>query len=190
MPAVGASVFPGAGMHGILFHELRGYAQFRLGAQGWESLLTQAGLPPRIYLAFQQYPDAEVKSLVEAAARLTGQPLRETLEDFGEYTAPSLLKKYRVLVEPHWTVLDVLEHSERILAGVRRGEAGQVPRLDIQRRQDVVEVSYSSPRKLCGMGIGFVRGLAKQLGQRVVVHERQCMLQSAPRCEVQVRLLS
>ncbi|MBU8895778.1 heme NO-binding domain-containing protein [Corallococcus sp. M34] len=176
-------------MHGILFHELRGYAQSRLGTQGWESLLERAGLPQRIYLAFQQYPDEEVTALVAATAQLLGQAPRLVLEDFGEFIAPSLLRKYRVLLEPNWSVLDIVERAEHILRSVRQDAKPPPSNLRIRREEDVVLVSYGSPRRLCGVGIGFIRGLAREMGQRVVVHEHQCMHQRAPRCELQVLLM-
>ncbi len=178
-------------MHGVVFHELRSLAQARLGPQGWESLLDQSGLPRRIYLAFKDYPDSEVTTLVDTVARMTGQPKFRVLEELGERLGPSLLRTYGVLVQPNWTVLDMVEHMERLHDQVRRDTGLRPPGVVCQRvRRDVVQVSYSSPRKLCGLGIGTIRGLARHLGQTVVVDERRCMHQGAPTCELEVRQLS
>jgi predicted hydrocarbon binding protein len=178
-------------MQGVVFHELKGLAQAHLGPLGWESLLGQAGLPRRIYLAFMDYPDTEVVALVEAAARMTGRPRQRVLEELGERLGPSLLRTYGVLVQPGWNVLDMVEHMERIHAQVRRDTRHRPPGVVCQRvRRDVVQVSYSSPRKLCGLGIGTIRGLARHLGQRVVVEEHRCMHQGAPTCELEVRQLA
>ncbi|MCP3136486.1 heme NO-binding domain-containing protein [Pyxidicoccus xibeiensis] len=177
-------------MQGVIFHELRGYAESRLGAQGWESLQLAAGLPRRIYLAFKDYPDAEVAALVDAASKLTGQPRLQVLEELGERLGPSLLRTYGVLVEPGWTVLDMVEHMERLHAQVRRDGQTRPPSLVCRRmRRDVVQVSYSSPRKLCRLGIGTIRGLARHLGQTVEVRERRCMHAGALTCELEVSLL-
>jgi hypothetical protein len=35
-------------MHGVIFSELRRYAEDRLGPQSWQQLLSDAGLGPRI----------------------------------------------------------------------------------------------------------------------------------------------
>jgi predicted hydrocarbon binding protein len=178
-------------MQGVIFHELRGYAEHRLGPRGWDSLLEQAGLPRRIYLAFRDYPDQEVLTLVDAASRMTGKPRQRVLEELGERLGPSLLRTYGVLVEPQWTVLDMVEHVERLHQQVRRDSRLRAPSVVCQRvRRDLVQVSYSSPRKLCGLGIGTIRGLARHLGQPVVVSERRCMHQGAPTCELEVSQLS
>lgn len=178
-------------MHGVVFHELKSFAQARLGPRGWESLLDRAGLPRRIYLAFKDYPDAEAFTLIDTVARMTGQSKLRVLEELGERLGPSLLRTYGVLVQPSWTVLDMVEHMERLHDQVRRDARLHPPGVVCQRlRRDVVQVSYSSPRKLCSLGIGTIRGLARHLGQTVVVQERRCMHQGAPTCELEVRQLS
>ncbi|MBZ4420759.1 hypothetical protein [Myxococcus sp. RHSTA-1-4] len=66
---------------------------------------------------------------------------------------------------------------------VSRPLAGRV----CQRVQrDLVRVSCCSPGKLCGLGLGTIRGLARHLGQDVVARERRCMHQGAPTCELEV----
>ena len=175
-------------MHGIIFNQLRGYAQTRLGEQGWETLLREAGLPSRIYLAFQGYPDEEAVALIMAASRMTGHSVRFLLEDFGEFIVPGLMKIYRAFIQPGWDILDVIENAERIHEKVRRDPNARPPRLECERvDSSTVRVVYASPRKLCGLSIGFVRGLALTLGQRADVKERQCMHEGAPYCEFIVK---
>lgn len=170
-------------MHGIIFNQLRSYAQARLGEQGWESVLREAGLPSRMYLAFQAYPDEEAVAIVSAASRLSGRSVRFLLEDFGEFLVPGLLKIYRAHLQPEWTILDIVEHAERIHERVRRDPNAAPPRLECQRLDaTTTRVVYASPRKLCGVGIGFVRGLASELRQPVDVQEKQCMHEGAPHC--------
>ncbi|NMO21632.1 hypothetical protein HPC49_32970 [Pyxidicoccus fallax] len=174
-------------MHGVIFHVLRNHAQALLGPRGWESVQDAAGLPRRVYLAFKDYPDAEVCALVDAMAKLTGRQRHRVLEELGERLGPSLLRTYGVLVEPNWTVLDMVEHMERLSEQVRRDGPRRPPGVVCQRvRRDMVRVSYCSPRKLCGLGIGTIRGLAQHLGQDVVVREHRCMHQGAPTCELEV----
>ena len=175
-------------MHGIIFNQLRTYAQQKLGERGWETLLREAGLPLRVYLAFQSYPDAEAEALVSAASKLTSTPVRALLEDFGEFIAPPLMKIYRASIHPGWTILDIVINVERIHDRVRRDPHATPPRLECKRiNASTVHVTYSSPRKLCGVGIGFVRGLARELGQRAEVHEHQCMYKGAQHCEFLVK---
>jgi hypothetical protein len=177
-------------MHGIIFNQLRGYAQARLGEHGWEKLLAQAGLPARVYLAFQSYPDEEAVALVTAASQSTGTPVRALLEDFGEFIGPPLMRIYKAFIKPEWTIIDVVEHAESIHERVRR-DPHATPPLLLTHRVDkrTIRVVYTSPRKLCGVGIGFVRGLGQEMGQRVEVRESQCMHSGAPHCEFVVKQL-
>jgi len=178
----------GVPMHGIIFNQLRNFAQARLGEQGWETLLREAKLPARVYLAFQSYPDEEAVALVGAASKVSGRSVRFLLEDFGEFIAPSLLHIYRGFLQPKWTILDVVEHAERIHERVRRDPNARPPVLEC-RRVDIntVHVIYASPRRLCGVGIGFARGLATAMGQKVDVREKQCIYNGAPHCEFIVK---
>jgi predicted hydrocarbon binding protein len=155
----------------------------RLGEQGWDTLLREAGLSSRMYLAFQSYPDEEAVAIVSAACRVTGHPARMLLEDFGEFIGPGMMKIYRTFIIPGWTIIDVVENAERIHERVRRDPHAKPPRLECQRVDaKTIRVLYASPRKLCGVGIGFVRGLAHELGQQVDVREEQCMHSGAPHC--------
>jgi predicted hydrocarbon binding protein len=175
-------------MHGIIFQELRRYAMARMGEQGWDTLLQRAGLPKNNYLAFKTYPDEEAVALVTAATKLTGKSARVILEDFGEFIAPNLLRGYKALIKSHWTVLDVVEHAERMHDRVRTDPLATPPILNCRRVDaDTVQVSYASRRRLCGVGIGFIRGIGNEMKQPVEVHERQCMYQGAPSCEFEVR---
>lgn len=175
-------------MHGIIFNQLHNYAQARLGERGWENLLREARLPTRVYLAFQSYPDSDAVALINAASRLTGRSVRFLLEDFGEFIVPGLMKIYGAFIQQGWTVLDAVEHAERIHEKVRRDPHATPPRLECQRVEpNVVRVLYSSPRRLCGVGIGFARGLANELKQQVEVQERQCVHEGAPHCEFIVK---
>jgi len=175
-------------MHGIIFNQLRNFAQSRLGEHGWENLLREAKLPARVYLAFQSYPDEEAGAIVGAASKVSGKPLRVLLEDFGEFIVPSLMRIYAGFIQSGWTILDVIENAERIHERVRRDSQARPPVLECQRVDvNTVRVVYASPRRLCGVGIGFVRGLANELKQKVEVHESQCVYSGAPHCEFIVR---
>ena len=58
-------------MHGTIFAELKKYVTTKFSERGWDHLLEESGIGPRIFLAFQTYPDHEAISLVSAASRLT-----------------------------------------------------------------------------------------------------------------------
>jgi predicted hydrocarbon binding protein len=50
-----------------------------------------------------------------------------------------------------------------------------------------VTLVYASPRKLCAVARGIVRGLAQHYREEVTVTEPLCMGQGQPQCQIQVR---
>lgn len=174
-------------MHGIIFNQLREFADARLGARGWERLLVESGLGSRMYLAFNAYPDAEMVALVGAACRMTGLEAQALLEDFGKFIVPGLVKTYRVHFRPEWTLFDFVEHIERIHDKVRADRAATPPKLFTRRDgPEQVLVTYRSERRLCAVGTGFIKGLSAVMNQPVHVRELQCMHAGADSCELMV----
>ena len=76
-------------MHGIIFSELRKYAETRHGKDTWNTLLRNAGLANLTYLPVQEYPDSEIVAIVGAASSITGLSVSAVLEDLLVRLAPA-----------------------------------------------------------------------------------------------------
>jgi hypothetical protein len=50
-------------MHGTIFAELKKYVTTKFSERVWDHLLEESGIGPRIFLAFQTYPDHEAIGL-------------------------------------------------------------------------------------------------------------------------------
>jgi hypothetical protein len=177
-------------MHGIIFTSLKKYATTRLGADAWPTLLREAGLSGRIYLPIQAYEDKEILTLVSTASRITGKPTQALLEDFGEFLVPDLVSIYRSMIRPEWRTLDLLDNVENTIhKAVRlRDKTATPPTLVVSRPgPNEVVVVYSSPRRMCGVAKGIVRGLASHYKERVTVSETSCMLRNDSCCRLQVK---
>ena len=114
------------------------------------------------------------------------------LEDFGAFLAGGLLRVYQPLVAREWRTLDVIEHVEaQVHTAVRlRDPNAGPPYLTAKRRSPTeVEVLYTSPRRLCALAEGIVRGLATHYGEAVSMDQPECMLRGDARCLIQVSLL-
>lgn len=180
-------------MHGVIFSELRKYVEQRHGGEEtWKSLLRDAGLGSRIYLSIGAYPDAEAVALVSAASAATGVPARRVLEDFGEFIAPDLIAMYRALVRPEWRTLEFLEKTEETIHRVVRlkDPAAAPPEIRCERTAaDEAVVRYASARRMCGVAVGIIRGVAAHYGDAVRIDEPHCMLRGDPECEIRVRVI-
>lgn len=47
-------------------------------------------------------------------------------------------------------------------------------------------MTYRSERKMCGVAVGIVRGLASHYAETVEITEPSCMLSGAPACRIEV----
>jgi predicted hydrocarbon binding protein len=180
-------------MHGLIFEEIKNYAENRLGSGGWEKLLKQAGLSGRVYNQVQAYPDTDALQLVGAASQMSGQPLAAVIEDFGEFVAPDLLRMSQPLIKSEWKTLDLLEHTEATIHRVVRldNPGAEPPALHVERKgSDRVLIVYSSPRKMCSLAKGICKGIAKHYGETVTIAESRCMLNGDTACHITVDLES
>jgi predicted hydrocarbon binding protein len=178
-------------MHGLIHVQLQRFVESRHGAAAWRELNRRAGLDSRVFTALESYPDQEMMRLVNEAAGLTGMPVGELLEAFGEFLAPAYLGVYSSLVKPTWRTLELLEHTEQTIHRVVRvRQPGATPPvLSVERTSKLeVIVTYKSQRRLCAVARGIIRGVALHYHEQVHILERECMLRGADACRIRVRL--
>jgi len=178
-------------MQGIMFIELSRFIDERLGSGEWERTLAAAGLSDRTDSPREPGPDEEFLSIVNGVAPKSGEPVQSILESFGEFIARVLRggPSWRLLAEG-WGLFQFLEHTEGPTHAVSRAPdpAAAPPRLRTVRSEpDEVLIFYDSPRRMCSVAKGIVRGAANHFGERVELIESRCMLAGAPRCEITVR---
>jgi len=178
-------------MQGIIFSELKKYVDTKFGGDTWRVLLKEAGLGSRLYMPVQAYPDQEAVAIVRAAARATGKEVSAILEDFGEFIAPDLMSMFKAMIRPEWKTLDLIENIEgTIHKAVRVQNPGAKP-LELKCSRPgthEVVITYSSPRKMCAVAKGIVRGVARHYHERIAISEPKCMLKGSPSCEIRVRV--
>ena len=68
---------------------------------------------------------------------------------------------------------------------VRIENRADPPHLKAERRSpDEALVIYTSPRRMCALAIGIVKGLAVQFHERILITQPVCMHNGASRCEI------
>jgi hypothetical protein len=126
-----------------------------------------------------------MRGLVEA----TGAPAEEIIEEFGVALVPGLLEVYGFLVNPRWSFIDFLLHTEDVIhRGVRLNTANsRPPELQASREgPESVTISYRSARKLCPLAKGIIRGAAAHYKVDITITEERCMLRGDPECLINV----
>jgi hypothetical protein len=129
-------------------------------------------------------------AIVGAASKVTGQPIQLILEDFGELIAPDLISLYRALIKPEWRTLDLLENTEQTIHRVVRARSAEArpPELKCSRiRENEAVILYASPRRLCAVAKGIVRGIANHYDDQILLIDTGCMHFGAIQCTISVR---
>jgi hypothetical protein len=177
-------------MHGVIFLYLHQFARKLAGEPAWQGWLHDAGLSRISFSPVQEYPDAAAAALVDSAARALGKPTQAVLEEFGEFVAPEFLRLYSSLIRPEWKTIEVIANTEELIhTTVRmRNPGAHPPMLQCLRTgDDEIRVVYSSPRRLCALARGIIRGIARRFNEGVELEDEACMLRGDPFCSLVVR---
>ncbi len=179
-------------MHGIIFGELKKYVDTKMGGDAWNRLLSDAGLGTKMYMPIKEYPDEEAVAIISAAAKILKRDVSRIQKDFGEFIAPDLLKLYHRMVKPEWKTLDLIENTEDTIHRVvrLRNPGAKPPELKTQRKgPDHVVITYASSRKMCGVAIGIVKGIARHYNEKIRVTQSSCMHRGDAVCTISVKLV-
>jgi hypothetical protein len=178
-------------MHGTIFTLLKRYVQTQYDHSTWIKLVELSGLDSGDFSHKEVYPDEHMYALVGQAAEMTGIPAGELHEKFGEYLVPDLMYMYQKYINPDWRTLEMLENTEFSLHNQVRREhpENSPPVLQVERlNEHELLIKYVSPRRMGGLAVGIVRGLAayydeadridvlptsSEDGERVQIHVRR-----------------
>ena len=150
-------------MHGTILTLLKRYVQTQYDHSTWVKLVELSGLESGDFNHKEVYPDEHIYALVGRAAEMTGIPASELHEKFGEYLVPDLMYMYQKYLDPNWRTFELLEHTEGTMHFQVRKEhpENSPPVLKVTRlNEDELVIDYVSPRRMGGLAVGIVRGLA------------------------------
>lgn len=170
-------------MNGIIFVEVGKFAKARLGDQVWEEIMRMSGVPSRLYVPVADYPDEEAVALLDALSAKMAEPLPAILETLGEFIVPDLIQMSHYLIHRDWKTIDLIANTEETIHEVLRkaGTKSNPPELKCLRTTpQEVAVTYTSPRKLCALAKGIIKGVAKHYDEQVTITEPTCMLRAEP----------
>jgi hypothetical protein len=177
-------------MHGTILTLLKRYVQTQYDHSTWVKLMELSGLEHVEFDHKTVYPDEHIYALVGHAAEMTGIPAGELHEKFGEYLVPDLMYMYQKLLRPEWKTLDMLEHTELTMHKQVRAEhtENSPPVLDVTRLSDnELYIDYVSPRRMGGLAVGIVRGLALYYDEADRIDVQPTTTEDGERVRIHVR---
>lgn len=177
-------------MHGRVIFQLTSHIIRFYGLDIWNLVQQEADLSSKLYSASQIYPDEEFMTLIVSLSKLTGTDKSEILERFGDDMITGMFKLYGIHFNSAWTTFDFLENLDMTISNAFPSSSGIVhPKLSIIHNiPDAMTLTYCSPRHLCEMVRGIIRGLARHYDENITVAESQYMQNGDPICEISLIL--
>jgi hypothetical protein len=176
-----------ARMHGLIFTTFRDFVTTQYGPGIAKSV--HEGQP--VHVLTEAYADEDFLALVTRACEVTGMEASDLVREFGVFaggtTFPRLYPAFFAVAgsaRPFLLTVEDLIH-ELVRATIPRATPPQLRVAPLG--DDGVQITYSSPRKLCDLLRGLVEGTARHYGEKVEIAETACMRDGAPACLFEVR---
>ena len=172
-------------MHGLPFALL--HTSVEKDFQGdWKRILAAAGLSQtKLYFTNEEYPDEEFFRIAQVVCERQHVSLDDLLLGLGKRLAQHFFVHYSETIDPKWKALDLLEKSPVYINTLLKATQQKLPKaqLRIKRASSHVILFYSSPRKVCSLVEGAIRGVLEHYGEPLSIEINSCMNQGYLSCE-------
>jgi hypothetical protein len=138
-----------------------------------------------IYTSVEDYPDSELFSMVGASSKIVDVPAPTLVEQFGAYMFDVLNSKSPIFSEQQPDFFSFIKSIDGVIHKEVKKlyDSPNLPSLDCEQISDnKLNIKYSSPRKLCFLAEGLIRGAAKHYGVDYSLQHETCMLNDSDHC--------
>lgn len=173
-------------MKGVIFNILEELVEEKCGMQTWNEILQ--GLEYEgIYTAAKSYPDDQLFALVAAVSDKLQMPAGDVVGVFGEYLFSQLAERYPIFLEQEPTLRGFLKSVDGVIhVEVRKlYDSPNLPSFVCQDKdQQTLVMEYRSPRQLCILAEGLIRGAAQHYGEQINIEHPRCMHNGEEHCDL------
>ena len=178
-------------MKGVIFNILEELVIDTAGITAWNAILETLTLKG-IYTAGQSYPDEELFALVGEISTRLNQPAADVVGHFGEYLFHQLNQRYPEFTTEQPDLRAFLKSVHDVIhVEVRKlYETPNLPTITCHEpSEDLLVMEYHSPRQLCILAEGLIRGAATHYKTPIEMTHPVCMHQGADHCDLVIRFL-
>ena len=178
-------------MKGIIFNVLEDMIVEKCGMAVWNELLEKHAPQNRVYISGKSYEDSELFAIVSDVAVMLNIPLQDVVKAFGNFLFDGLATR-------HDEVVKQFSDFTELVMGIHDVIHVEVNKLYIEPALPVIssrivsankiELTYSSPRKLCFCAEGLLFGAARHYGQEIIIEHNVCMHNGADNCILDIEL--
>jgi len=180
-------------MKGIVLTTFNDMIEQEVGIDVWEQILESVKpASGGVYTSVEDFPDEELFSMVTELSRITGTPPMELVNAFGQYLFHVLAVKHSVFIDESPDFLEFLKSVEDVIHKEVKKlyPNSNLPSLKWEQSDErSLTLFYRSPRKLCFLADGLIRGAAKQYGVKYSIDHATCMHDGDEHCRFDIQLL-
>lgn len=174
---------------GVIFNVLEEMVIEQCGMEKWNEILNTLQLEG-IYTSGESYPDEELFALVNEISSETGIAVEDLIGAFGEYLFTQLAKRYPVFIEQNSDLRSFLKSVDSVIhMEVRKlFKDPSLPHFEYEDHPNgSLLMRYHSPRKLCILAEGLIRGAAKMYETPISLDHSVCCHKGDPHCDLLIR---
>ena len=176
-------------MKGIVFTVFNQLVEEKFGLSTWDNVIEKSKTSTQgSYTAAATYDDSEIFALVGALSQETKIPANDLVAAFGEYLFHKLAAKY-----PHFLkgvdfkkFLLSIEHVIHIEVKKIYPDAGLPTFAYETPSSDELIMTYRSPRKLCQLAEGLIKGASSHFSAQYTLKHETCMHKGADECRLHI----
>jgi len=181
-------------MKGIVFTTLNSFVVEKFGFEAWEMLLESAKPQSQgIYLSTETYQNEELMTLLGTLCQQKSLEIEDAIEEFGFYMFETLATHYPVFIKPGMNLKDFLLTIHNVIhVEVRKlYPDASLPVITYEDPAPMrLVMIYKSPRKLCRLAEGLIKGAAKHFKTKIDVKHIMCMHKGADHCRIEIIFLT
>jgi hypothetical protein len=182
----------GKRMKGIIFTSFNDMVEQKIGIAVWEQLLDAVKPESEgVYTSIEDFPDGELLEMLWELSTITGTPVFELLKAFGQFLFHTLAVKHSVFVEAEPDFLSFLKSIEDVIhKEVKKLYPNpNLPSLKWEQPDErSLIIYYRSPRKLCHLADGLIKGAAEQYKVDYELEHDPCMHDGSDHCRLTIKL--
>lgn len=181
-------------MKGLVFNSLADLVEDQYGIAVWNRVINQIdSAVDGAYVASDSYAASEALAIIEALVSEVRVPVEDLLDEFGRKLFTDLYNLYPELVDcqtallPFMTSVGTVIHEEMKI--LHRDAEVPILTYELYDRHSLT-LFYQSPRKMCLLAEGLMRGAAKHYSSEIELEHRECMHNGAKKCEFHLRIIN
>ncbi|MDO6512673.1 MULTISPECIES: heme NO-binding domain-containing protein [unclassified Neptuniibacter] len=178
-------------MKGVIFNVLEEMVVEQYSMQVWNEILESQSVDG-IYTAGESYPDEELFNLVSSISDKTGMMPNTLIEAFGIRLFKGLATRYPLFIEAEDTLKGFLKSIDSVIhTEVRKlYDNPNLPDFEYaENTDDTLLMRYRSPRKLCILAEGLIRGAATHYDTAITIDHPVCMHKGSDHCDLILRFI-